>query len=123
MQNFGIKIDLQKLRNAFLRVFKGKTATKRCIVIPIDDNPAIFLGEKGCYLNLTAIELVNPQYKDTRCLRGNIPNEIFQKMTDEQRKTFPILGNMRPIAPKTQQVQGSIDMDTPEGQQDDDLPF
>lgn len=44
-------------------------------------------------------------------------------MTDEQRKTFPILGNMRPIAPKTQQVQGSIDMDTPEGQQDDDLPF
>lgn len=63
MQNFGIKIDLQKLRNAFLRVFKGKTATKRCIVIPIDDNPAIFLGEKGCYLNLTAIELVNPQYK------------------------------------------------------------
>lgn len=47
MQNFGIKIDLQKLRNAFLRVLKGKTATKRCIVIPIDDNPAIFWGRKA----------------------------------------------------------------------------
>lgn len=123
MQNFGIKIDLQKLQNAFLRVFKGKTATKRCIVIPIEDNPAIFLGEKGCYLNLTAVGVENSQYKDTHFLRGNIPNETYQKMTEEQRRAFPILGNMRPIMPKTQQVNGVVDMDAPEGQQNDDLPF
>lgn len=123
MQNYGIKIDMQKLQNAFLRVFKGKTATKRCIVIPIDDNPAIFLGEKGCYLNLTAVELENPQYKDTHCLRGNIPLEMFHKMTDEQRRQFPILGNMRPLTPKTQQVNGVVDMDAPEDQQDNNLPF
>ena len=114
---------MQKLQNAFLRVFKGKTATKRCIVIPIDDNPAIFLGEKGCYLNLTAVELENPQYKDTHCLRGNIPQEMFHKMTDEQRRQFPILGNMRPLTPKTQQVNGVFDMDAPEDQQDNNLPF
>lgn len=123
MQNFGIKIDLQKLQSAFLRVFKGKTATKRCIVIPIEDNPAIFLGEKGCYLNLTAVGVENSQYKDTHFLRGNIPNEAYQKMTEEQRRAFPILGNMRPIMPKTQQVNGVVDMDAPEGQQNDDIPF
>lgn len=123
MQNFGIKIDLQKLQHAFLRNFRGKTAVKRCIVIPIEDNPSIFLGEKGCYLNITAVELENPQYKDTHCLRGSIPNEIYEKMTDEQRKAFPILGNMRPITPKSQQVKGVTDMDAPEEQQDDDLPF
>ncbi len=123
MQNFGIKIDLQKLQNAFLRVFKGKTATKRCIVIPIEDNPAIFLGEKGCYLNLTAVGVENSQYKDTHFLRGNIPNETYQKMTEEQRRAFPILGNMRPITPKTQQVNGVVDMEAPEDQQNDNLPF
>lgn len=123
MQNFGIKIDLQKLQHAFLRNFKGKTAVKRCIVIPIEDNPAIFLGEKGCYLSLTAVELGNPQYKDTHCLRGNIPNDIYEKMTDEQRKAFPILGNMRPVMPKVQQVNGVTDMDAPEEQEDNDLPF
>lgn len=123
MQNFGIKINLQKMQNAFLRVFKGKTTTKRCIVIPIEDNPAIFLGEKGCYLNLTAVGVENPQYKDTHFLRGDIPNEVYQKMTEEQRRSFPILGNMRPIVPKAQQVNGVVDMEAPEGQQNDDLPF
>jgi hypothetical protein len=123
MKNFGIRIDLQKLQHAFLRKFKGKTAVKRCIVIPIEDNPAIFLGEKGCYLNLTAVELGNPQFKDTHCLRGNIPNEVYENMTEEQRKSFPILGNMRPITPKAQQINGTTDMDMPEDQQDEDLPF
>lgn len=123
MQNFGIKINLQKMQNAFLRVFKGKTTTKRCIVIPIEDNPAIFLGEKGCYLNLTAVGVENPQYKDTHFLRGDIPNDVYQKMTEEQRRSFPILGNMRPIMPKAQQVNGVVDMEAPEGQQNDDLPF
>ena len=71
--DYGIKIDLQKLKNAFLRNFTGKTATKRCICIPIDDNPEIFLGEKDCYLNVTAKENQNAQYGDTHYLRGNIP--------------------------------------------------
>ena len=45
MSNFGIKIDLLKLKNSFVTNIKGKTATKRCLVIPIDDS-GVFLGEK-----------------------------------------------------------------------------
>jgi len=30
---------------------------------------------------------------------------------------------MRPIGPKQQAVTGSVSMDAPEGQQQDDLPF
>lgn len=123
MQNFGIRIDLQKLKNAFLWNLKGKTATKKCICIPVDDNPAIFVGEKGVYLNLTAVEVENPQFKDTHCLRGNIPREIYDKMTDEQRRSFPILGNMRPIVAKQQEASGTVDMNDAAAQNDDDLPF
>lgn len=121
--NYGIRIDLQKLNNAFLRNFTGKTATKRCICIPVDDNPEMYLGEKGTYLNLTAIETVNSQYGDTHYVKGNIPREVYDKLSEDQRKAIPILGNMKPIQPRQQAVSGTTDMNAPEGQQDDDLPF
>lgn len=123
MQNYSIKIDLQKLQNAFLRKFTGKTASKTCICIPIEDNPAMFLGEKGCYLNLNANETEHSQYGDTHYVRGDIPREQYDKMTDEQRRSYPILGNMRPIKPRQQEVAKTVDENTPEGQPDDDLPF
>ena len=122
-QNFGIKLDLQKLQNAFLRKFTGRTATKTCICIPIEDNPSLFLGDKGCYLNLTANEQENSQYGDTHYVKGDIPKEQYEKMTEEQRRSYPILGNMRPIQPRQQQVTQTVDMSAQEGQQQDDLPF
>lgn len=47
MSNFNIRLDLLRLQGAFTRNLKGKTATKRCLIIPIDDNPGMFLGEKA----------------------------------------------------------------------------
>lgn len=56
MSNFGIKVNLAKLNNVFLRNVQGKESTKRCIVIPIEDN-WLFEGEKGgIYLSLSAFE-------------------------------------------------------------------
>ena len=123
MSNYSIKIDLQKLQNAFLRKFTGKTATKTCICIPIEDNPALFLGEKGCYLSLVANAQENPQYGNSHFVRGDIPRELYDQMTEEQRKAFPIIGNMKPIQPKQQQVSVTISMDAPEEQPQEDLPF
>ena len=123
MSNYSIKIDLQKLQNAFLRKFTGKTATKTCICIPIEDNPSLFLGEKGCYLNLTANAQDNSQYGNSHFVRGDIPRELYDQMTAEQRKSFAILGNMKPILPKQQQVDATTSMDAPEDQPQDDLPF
>jgi hypothetical protein len=121
--NYNIRIDLLKLNGAFMRNMTGKTATKRCLIIPVDDNPSVFLGEKGCYLNMVAYETDNQQYGDTHFVRGDLPKELRERMTDEQRKTVPILGNMRPIKPQQMQVQGSVNMDAPGDQQQDDLPF
>lgn len=120
--NYGIRIDLLKLNNAFMRNLKGRTAEKRCLIIPVDDNDSIFLGEKGCYLNLTAFEVSNPQYGDTHVIKGDIPKEIRERMTEDQRNALPILGNMRPIKPQQMSVTGSISMGE-EGDPQDDLPF
>lgn len=122
-QNLGIKVNLQALNGAFLKNLTGKTATKRCLIIPVDDNPAMFIGEKGTYLNLVGVEVKNPQYGDTHLLKGDVPKEVYEAMTEEQRNAQPILGNVRPIGPKQQTVTGSVDMNAPEGQQQDDLPF
>lgn len=123
-QNFGIRADLQKLTNTFLRNFtSAKTgATKRCICIPIDDNPNMYLGEKGCYLNMTAVEVSNPQFGDTHILKPDLPKEIRERMTQEQRDALPILGNMRPLV-KGQAINQTVNSEQAESEPQDDLPF
>lgn len=125
MANYGIRIDLLKLQGAFMRNLKGSTATKRCLIVPVDDCDSIFLGEKGCYLNMTGIEMENPQFNDTHCIKGDLPKEKRDSLTDEQKRAIPILGGMRPLQPKPQpsmQVGGEVpfeQLDT----SGDDLPF
>lgn len=125
MSNFGIKIDLLKLKGAFLKNIKGKTTTKRCLIIPVDDCDGMFLGEKGCYLNLNAIEMQNPQYNDTHCVKVNIPKEQREAMTKEQREAVPILGGLRPLERKqeTMQVNGTLGADAFDPYDGEDLPF
>lgn len=123
MTNYGIKIDLQKLKNTFLRKFTGKTATKTCLCIPLEDNPMIFLGDKGCYMNLMARETERSQYGDTHYIVASLPKEVYDKLTDDERKSFPIMGNMRPVQSKQLDNVPTTDTTKPEGEPDDDLPF
>ena len=123
MSNFGMKIDLLKLKGAFLRNLQGSTSTKRCIIIPVDDCDGIYLGEKGCYLNMTAIEMQEPKYSDTHCIKVNISKEQREAMTEEQLRNIPIIGGMKAIERKqpTMAVNETI---TRENFADyDDLPF
>lgn len=119
--NLGIRIDALRFSGAFMRNLTGKTATKRCLIIPVDDNPNIFLGEKGCYMNFTAVEVSNPQYGDTHLVKADIPKEVYEQMSDEQRMAQPVFGNVRPIKPREMAVTGSISVN--EGDPQDDLPF
>ena len=122
-QNYSIKIDMLKLNGAFMRNMTGRTATKRCIIIPVDDNPSMYLGEKGCYLSMSAFDTPGSQYGNTHMVKPDIPKEIREQMTEEQKRGIPVLGNMRPMQGSSMQVQGNVSMDAPEGQPQDDLPF
>lgn len=121
MFNFNIRLDLLRLQGAFTRNLKGKTATKRCLIIPIDDNPGMFLGEKGCYLNAVANETQNNQYGDTHIVKPDLPKEVRERMTEDERHNQPILGNMRPMQPQGGTVSGT--MQASDFTDENDMPF
>lgn len=121
-KNFSIRIDLLKIKGAFMRNLKGKQETKRCLIIPVDDADGFYVGEKGCYLNMAAIEMQEPKYKDTHFIKPELPKEQRETMTEEELHAVPIIGSLHPIEAKqaTMNVQGTIDGNDFE---DNDLPF
>lgn len=123
MGNFGIKIDLLKLKNSFVTNLKGKAATKRCLVIPIDDS-GVYLGEKGVYLNLTAVEMREQRYGDTHVLKQSLSKEIYQAMSEEERMAQPIVWALKPIESQQRQMEVTQTTNAAEAVEDpDDLPF
>lgn len=68
------------------------------------DKESLYKGEKGTYLTLECVELKQAsQYGDTHLVKQQLSKEVYQKMTEEQKKNIPILGNMKPS--KFQPVQ------------------
>lgn len=118
MANYSIKTDLLKIKGAFVTNIKGKSATKRCLCIPIDDS-GLFLGKQGCYLNMTAIEMQNPQFSDTHCIKVSFNKEVYEKMTEEEKKAQPIIGGLHQLERKQEQMPVNGYMEPEEG----DLPF
>lgn len=122
MANYSIKTDLLKLQGAFVTNIKGKTATKKCLCIPIDES-GLFLGEKGCYLNMTAIEMQNPQYSDTHCIKVSHDREVYERMSDEERAAQPIIGGLHVLAKKPQAAVDLSQSNPMYAQTEEDLPF
>jgi hypothetical protein len=131
MDNFQIKQNLLKFNNAFVMNIKGKSSSKMCVCIPIEDNHLFVstddnLKAKAVYadVNVNQYEEGKSQYGDTHYLRLSVPKEIREKMTDEEKKAIPYLGNMKPS--QIQQKQ-SADIESPTysvPEDDmDDLPF
>ena len=105
MANYSIKTDLLKLQGAFVTNIKGKTATKQCLCIPIEGS-GLFLGKQGCYLNTTAIEMQNPRFEDTHCLKVSYDREVYERMTQEQKDAQPIIGGLHALVRR----QAAVDL-------------
>lgn len=117
--NHSIRIDLLKLGGAFVARIKGKTETRACVCVPIDE-AGLFLGEKGCYLNLKAIELKERKFDDTHCVKVSVNKDEYEAMSEEARRDIPILGGMRPMESERQTLPVTNTVET-EGETD--LPF
>ena len=122
MSNISVKINLRQLKST-VRVMKAESGDIECLVIPIGVNHLV-KGEKGIYLDLMGFELKvkRDDSKQTHIVKQSLPKEVYEVMTDEQKKEMPIVGNMivwgfQEAAPVEYAV---ADMSQPEG---DDLPF
>lgn len=122
MANYSIRTDLLKIKGAFITNLKGKAATKRCLIIPVDE-AGIFVGEKGVYLNMTAFELKEPKYDETHCIKVQIDKERFDAMSEDERKSMPIVGGMKRLERKATEMNVTGMVDGESMMDVDDLPF
>ena len=93
MGNISTKLNLAALHHTRMEM-KGQNGMVDVLIIPIEKNN-LYKGEKGLYLNLTHIEVKNKvgDSKDTHLVKQDLQKEVYEKMTEEQKKAMPILGN------------------------------
>ena len=111
-------INLRQLEHAFITTPKGRKA----IVIPIENNK-LTETEKGLYLPFVGFEFEDKsdkQYKDTHLLKQSFSKEEREKMTEDEKKALPILGNARV---GTSGQSESTPKGSSEPVSEDDLPF
>lgn len=87
------KINLLMLKAA-VKKMKATSGEIDCLVIPIEQNK-LFRGEKGIYLDIIAFDLAPKEgSKDTHLVKQSFSKEAREKMTEEEMKAMPILGNL-----------------------------
>lgn len=114
-------LNLSLLVNAATVTLKGKN----CLVIPIDDNPALFVGKKGVYLDISVVETPDSQYGHTHYVRANIGSSRRGGYSKEELKAMtPILGNLKAVqaSAATAEPQQDLPQGTVNGPEDD-LPW
>ena len=103
MSNFQGKFDFLKLKNACVISVNGKSGAKKGVFIPIEDN-SIFVSTdennkaKGAYFDFAAFETKQPgKFGDTHLIKQSIGKDARSRMSEEEKRAMPILGNMKPM--------------------------
>lgn len=118
MSNLSINLNLLKFKSCGVMSLTGKTGTKRCIVIPIEDNHLVE-GEKGVYANFVGWETDKLTDNRTHMVKQSFNKDVFEKMTDDDKKNQPIFGDIRPMGAK---ATGEETYSAP-AKEDESLPF
>jgi len=113
------KINLLNLF-AQKKMMAGKVGEVECLIIPIEKNK-LFVGEKGVYLDIVAFEIKEPKEgQSSHLVKQSFSKEDREKMTEEQLKNVPILGNLnvnyKPAEPEPVSSTDTLGAE-------DDLPF
>ena len=107
--NFNIRIALTKIPGAYAAT--QPESGKKVVVIPVDNELGIVQDSyqskvrdgmvsrkffNDIYLNLSAYEFHEAKYNHTHGLKGAVCKEKLQKMTEEELRAMPFVGNMSP---------------------------
>lgn len=114
MANINIKIALSKIDGAKVMDIQGKTRSRKCIVIPIDneigtvtdayisrdsariDGQTTWKQSKEVYLNLVGIEFREKRYGQSHGIKAAISRGVMNRMSEEEVKSTPLIGNVKP---------------------------
>ncbi len=119
--NYNLKVYLDLLPGAKVRNIEGKSGqTRRCVCIPIDNEAGTVIdayrkfshqlgGEtsvplKHIELKLTAFESSRQEFS-SHYFKCDIAREILERMTEEDQRNRPIVGNMQAWAAKGEKAQ------------------
>lgn len=112
MSNYNLRIALTKIKGAKVMDVEGKTCTKKCIVIPIENEEGTvqdaYRGKidglptwkplDEVYLNLSAFEFKEKRYGQSHGLKAQFSKERLETMAEEELRSMPFIGNMKPWA-------------------------
>lgn len=110
--NFQGKLNLKSLPGCEYLNIRGQ----KCIVIPVEENPTIYVGQKGIYLNIAAIEAKDNQYGNSHTVFASITDKNLRASLseEERRRVAPILGNLQPqmsqASPSAPQPAATVDI-------------
>lgn len=134
MSNISIKLNLRQLKHVEREMTNKDGKKIKVLILPVEEN-MIFQGEKGAYLNLTAIEIkdrskFSADQKDTHLVKQDIKKEIYDAMSEDQRRSMPILGNAilwgrQEAAPQEsgELSASAVDQYMDNSDEESDLPF
>lgn len=113
-------INLKAFKNSFVADIKGKTTTKKCVCIPIEDN-GFYCGEKTITASMVAYE--TDKFGHSHSLRQSVSAEMFNAMTEDERKAIPYVGHLKPKVADVLANATSVETENVQPADGEDLPF
>jgi hypothetical protein len=129
MSNYNIRIALTRLKGAKVMDIEGKTCTKRCVVIPIDNEEGTVQDAyeakvnglptlkplDDVQLNLTAFEFRDAKFGQSHGIKVSFSRKRMETMQEEELRSMPFIGNLKPWVMATATAN---DDDLPAGNND-----
>ena len=103
-----------------VKLITSKKNNEKYVCIPLSDN-YIFEGKKGLYLDLTAYSY-DGKFGESHFLKNRIPNDVYEKMSEDDKKNTPIIGSLSPLE-MDNGITEKADFQEFNEVSDEDLPF
>lgn len=118
MKNFTVKINLASMNG--VKTITSKKNNEKYVCIPLSEN-FIFEGRKGLYLDLTAY-CYEGKFGESHFLKNRIPKDVYEKMSDEDKRNTQIIGSMSPLE-MDNGITEKADFQEFNGVSNEDYPF
>lgn len=116
--NLLVSVQLTRLNRAGRILLKDKDGKQiDCLVIPIELNNLFVSENNEIFLNMVAWESGKLKNEQTHLLKQSLPKDIVDKMSEDDKKQMPIMGNVKPLKKK------EAEMETYSQEPVNDLPF